>query len=394
MDSPPCDAAIAGAGPAGTSLALRLSMDGYNVLLFEEHATIGAPSHCAGLVGPELAQSSLLGSLVREATVNKVRGAEFISPEGSRFMVEGDTGSALVLDRKVFDRGLAQLATDRGADLRLRHSVLGLGREGLRVKADGGGQDFASRVFVGATGARGTLASCLGMTEGNVVPGIQVEATGFNLDPGKVMIYFGHDISDGLFAWVIPLDSGSARIGLCSRTRAKERLERFLGGPLARDIGQGTVIEYNTGAVVFGIRERTVKNNVLLVGDEALQTKPATGGGISYSLICSEIAHRSISRYLDHGLELSSYDREWRQVLQKEIQFGLKARKIYERLSDRELDDLFSAVSGRMSEMLSSSDFDRHSSVANIMLSYLPMVVWDLGLKRSAKITRALIGGA
>ena len=85
MKSDPCDVAIAGGGPAGTNLALELSSKGILVRLFEEHASLGSPAHCAGLVGSTMADLPTIGRLVRKCTVNKVRGAIFISPSGKRF---------------------------------------------------------------------------------------------------------------------------------------------------------------------------------------------------------------------------------------------------------------------------------------------------------------------
>ncbi|UCF45403.1 MAG: FAD-dependent oxidoreductase, partial [Candidatus Bathyarchaeota archaeon] len=42
------DAIVVGGGPVGSFAALSLAKLGTNVTVFEEHKTIGRPSHCAG----------------------------------------------------------------------------------------------------------------------------------------------------------------------------------------------------------------------------------------------------------------------------------------------------------------------------------------------------------
>ncbi|HEV8617612.1 MAG TPA: FAD-dependent oxidoreductase, partial [Methylomirabilota bacterium] len=44
------DVAIIGGGPAGLHAASRLAAAGLDVTLFEEHAQVGAPVHCTGIV--------------------------------------------------------------------------------------------------------------------------------------------------------------------------------------------------------------------------------------------------------------------------------------------------------------------------------------------------------
>ena len=145
----------------------------------------------------------------------------------------------------------------------------------------------------------------------------------------------------------------------------------------------------NAGAVTYGIRPRTVWGNVILLGDEALQTKPATGGGIHYSVICSQIAAESITRSLVNGSGLDEYEKSWRSRLLREISFGLKVREVYCNLTDGEMDGLFSSIPGRARELLAGADFDRHTSVGSVLLRFLPRAIREIGLRR----TMELIGG-
>lgn len=326
-----------------------------------------------------MAQLPTAGSVVSECTINKVRGATFVSPGGRRFTIEGDQGSALVLDRKSLDQRLGQLAAKEGAQIHLGCKVAEIRRDAIRVEAEPEDREYRPEIIVGATGRRSTIASMMGERSGRLIPGMQFEVGGLSLDREMVHIYLGRDVSEGLFGWLIPISSEAARIGLCSRRNPKERLVGLLEDRIAEEFGRGVVLRSNAGAIVYGIRQHTCWDRCIVVGDEALQTKPATGGGIHYSLICSEIAGRSIVRNLREGIPLSRYEGEWRRRLEREIRFGLLVRRLYEDLSDREIETIFAAVDGRTREHLSSADFDRHSTIGRAVARLLPRLLTTLG---------------
>ena len=45
------DVIVVGGGPAGLAAARSLAGDGRSVLVLEEHAVVGEPVHCTGLLG-------------------------------------------------------------------------------------------------------------------------------------------------------------------------------------------------------------------------------------------------------------------------------------------------------------------------------------------------------
>ena len=70
------DVVVVGAGPVGGFLAQRMSEGGASVLLLEEHAQIGRPFQCAGLVNPEA--MSLTG--LQDTVLTPIWGARIHSP--------------------------------------------------------------------------------------------------------------------------------------------------------------------------------------------------------------------------------------------------------------------------------------------------------------------------
>jgi flavin-dependent dehydrogenase len=87
---------------------------------------------------------------------------------------------------------------------------------------------------------------------------------------------------------------------------------------------------------------------VLLVGDAAGQVKPTSGGGIYYGLLCADIAadtlHQALAEDDLSARRLAGYEQRWRKRLGWELRVGYWARRLFERLSNRQLDRLFEVV--------------------------------------------------
>jgi flavin-dependent dehydrogenase len=95
---------------------------GIRVLVCEEHSKIGAPSHCAGHVSLQgLKQLGLRPP--KEIIENEIRSAIFVSPSGLEFKVQFGASVTCVLNRMLFDKFLARLAEEAGAEYRLSSKV-------------------------------------------------------------------------------------------------------------------------------------------------------------------------------------------------------------------------------------------------------------------------------
>jgi len=117
------DITIAGAGPAGSVLAFLAARARYRVLLVEK-SRFDRPRF-GETAPPELRQALMRVGLERLAQMPFCREApEVLSVWGSdepwsRHHIFSPYGTALHLDRRAFDEGLALAARDAGADLKL-----------------------------------------------------------------------------------------------------------------------------------------------------------------------------------------------------------------------------------------------------------------------------------
>jgi flavin-dependent dehydrogenase len=132
------------------------------------------------------------------------------------------------------------------------------------------------------------------------------------------------------------------------------------------------------GAIPLKPLARTYSERMIVVGDAAGQVKPMTGGGIYYGLLCADIAadtlHQALTDEDFSAKRLSRYERAWRRKLGRELRTGYWARKLFERLSNRQIDRLFEIVkAGGIDEALLKAEdvsFDWHSRTLRQLLKY------------------------
>src|SRR5438309_7622135 len=106
------DVLIVGGGPAGLYAAAQLARAGFHVVVCEEHATVGDPVHCTGILAAESFDDF---DLPRGSTLNALSAARFVSPSGITVQYATASPLAAVIDRPAFDRSLAQRAAAAGA---------------------------------------------------------------------------------------------------------------------------------------------------------------------------------------------------------------------------------------------------------------------------------------
>ncbi len=114
------DAIVVGGGPVGSYAALNLAKLGVKATVFEEHPTIGFPSHCAGHISIKSLRSMGLYPLPKGIVENTFCAANFHSPLGSKFSIRLSCPVTLALDRARFDQFLADQAQNAGASLSFR----------------------------------------------------------------------------------------------------------------------------------------------------------------------------------------------------------------------------------------------------------------------------------
>ncbi len=378
------DVLVIGGGPSGLRCAARLASRGLDVRVLEKKSATGQNVICTGIVGMEVFEDFGLdrGSIIRE-----IRSVRLVSPRSTVVTYQHPRSFAYVVDRELFDRELANAAISAGATLELETRVddLQAGPGGVAAtvrRAGAEAERYEAAVAVVATGVDYGLHKRTGLAfPVDFLKGAQAELA--VPDDTVTSIYFGRDVAPGAFAWSVPAAAGTARVGLLTRQDPKTGLRRFI----EERCGAGGEAAIRTKVVAQGLLDTTVADRVLSVGEAAGQIKTTTGGGISYGLLCADIAADVLAGCFDRGAfdaaALSSYEALWRKAIQKEIVVGYYTRKMCARLSDARIEGLFhlAQTDGIIPIIRETADFDWHSGLIMALLQRLSFMRFFRGMK-------------
>ena len=374
------DIVIVGAGPAGALTARLLAARGRDVVMLEEHANVGTPVHCTGLLGLDaFGEFSLPSRLI----LGQAESARFWGAAGQSFAVRSERVQASIIDRHQLDEYLAREAERAGAILLrgCRAEAVVVDRDGVTVTGRGFEAPLRARACVLACGANYRFHRDLGLGLPDLfLQSAQLETAFPEMPVSEIEVRFGREVAPAGFAWLVPFKRGetsSARIGLMTETRSRDRFTAFLQVLCDRaGVALATLPEPRFKMLPLGPVKKTYADRVLAVGDAAGLVKPTTGGGIYYGLLSGAIA----ADVLDEGLgrnrlgeaQLRQYEARWRRRLGQEIRIGLAFRRIAARLSDETIDSLIelARVDGVVPLLQETASFNWHRKAAVALLGH------------------------
>ncbi len=290
------EVAVVGGGPAGTTAACFLAMNGVSVALIEK-AVMPRYKPCGGgIVGralPLLPEE--MGDMVERACYS----AEMhLSKEGLSFFIERSEPVVSMVMRDRFDFLLLSLAIKRGAHIfspcELFH--VSSGRGGVELDTSQG--VIYARFVIGADGGRSVTRNQSGFSsrgKGGPALALEIEVDDRAMEKLSSSARFDVGILPSGYGWVFPKKRHlSIGLGILGGTPSNlnEGLSRYvkvLGITSFRIIRQrGSSIPLSPG------EGSLMKGRVLLVGDAAGFADPLLGEGITHALKSGQIAGESL----------------------------------------------------------------------------------------------------
>ncbi|MBU4373674.1 MAG: NAD(P)/FAD-dependent oxidoreductase [Euryarchaeota archaeon] len=358
------DVVVVGGGPVGAIAARYAAQNGASTLLIEEHASIGSPVQCTGLISTAALRECETGE--GSFVLNKMRGAFVYAPNCEELRVDGKDVKAYVIDRKIFDRALVERSLDVGVDLLLKTRFVGMQKGKISVISNGEKKEIYADIVIGADGIQSSVGRNVGLPRcEKFLSGIQFEAPYVAKDPEFVEIFTGKTIAPGFFAWAVPFN-GYARIGLARNpgAPAKYCLEKLLTHPVVASRYRGSRTEFVLGGIPLGPPKKTITDGVMLVGDAAGQVKPTSGGGIYMGAVCAKIAGEVAARALRKEAGLEEYERRWRSAVGRELAIGMRIHKSLGKLSDENLNEFIAFLNKpEISEIITEYGDMDHPSI-------------------------------
>lgn len=373
------DVVVAGGSISGLLTAREIgSKSSISVKVLEADHEIGTPEHCGGLVS--LSGLRKLGIVPSSITFrNHITRAKICS-KSSSFVVDAKVQDVVAVDRRELDKQLAFQAQEVGVEVTTMcpvKSVSACHELGVNSshKVENGYSYAVSTVegtvyckyFVDARG----LSSLIRRHRTGILPSAQYEVFAPWIDPDTVELYFDADKYPGFFAWIIPLGEDRAKIGVAGRDiNIVNSINSFLESKnssytISRKIFAPIYVSGPIGDFIEG-------NRSLIVGDAAGQTKPTTAGGILSSGMGGVLAGRAIVKAIEQEDDsfLGNYPNEWHSIFGFEFKKLILARKIFEHLDNKALDELFSTVSQpTLSRISQNGEFDFHSAPLSLILN-------------------------
>jgi digeranylgeranylglycerophospholipid reductase len=346
------DIAIVGGGPAGLSAAYKASKLGANVILFEKDESIAHSIRTSGVSWIEDVEK--LG--ISKDHYNPIKNYCLISPSNEA-TIRGDSAKSCVLNVRTTYQFLALLAAEAGTEIMVRSNVANVITDsknrvlGLKVSTPKGDLVINCKLVIDASGFSSSIARRLSMVNEWKRYGVGAEYECYceHVDPTTWTLMVGSQYSDVGYAWVFPVSKNRVRIGVgIGRPESNKDpiqklhwiIEKKLK-PLDR-LGKIQPIELHYGFIPNeGLRESSVSDGLILVGDSAGQSNPLVLEGIRYAIEFGRLAGEIGTRSLSQGCEKASlleYDRIVRKRIESKIKAALKVQARWIGLSDDDWD--------------------------------------------------------
>lgn len=367
---------VAGGSISGLVAAREAARAGLSVAVLEEDAEIGTPEHCGGLVSMEGIKN--LGIVPDAGAIENslIKKAKIFSPSNG-FELSAEKQKVVVLDRRALDKQVALQAQKAGAEIRVKCSVRSFAKEGSRYSVKTSEGDLFCDYLVDARG----VASIINRNREGVLSSAQYEVYAPWVERDTIEVAFDSEKYPGFFAWVIPTGEGRGKVGVAGKgINAASVLKSYMDAK-----GPHSVVRKVYAPIwVSGPIESFVSDRIVIVGDAAGQTKPTTAGGIYTCGMGGLYAGSAIAKAATEGAgALAKYQTSWSAVFGEEFSKMLLARRLLERLDNRALDELFSAIpKDKLDDASMTGDFDFHAAALSKILS----------VKSAARMAKALLG--
>lgn len=346
------DCIVVGAGPAGSMAGKVLAENGVDVLVLEKHPEVGSPLSCA-----EAISFSGLTSFVPvdpEWISTQIHKILVVSPSNIKMKLY-HPNAGFILNRRLFDKRLAEQTASSGACVKVNAQAIGLLKNrkgkfcGVGVQENGKEQEYEAKVIIGADGVESYVARWAGMDFSLELDQIESCAqyllANVEVESDCVEFHSGHSLAPGGYAWVFPKGDSRANVGiavipdLTSKRKAKEYLDDFV----QKRFSNFKIMESMMGGVpCFDRNKNPVKENVLLVGDAGRVVDSLSGAGIYNALLSGGIAGAVVSQYIkDEKLSVSFLKKYYEELMRVKgglLRFYSFCRAIFLKMTDEDFD--------------------------------------------------------
>ncbi|MBE1445267.1 NAD(P)/FAD-dependent oxidoreductase [Paenibacillus sp. OAS669] len=333
------DAAVIGAGVAGSSLAKALADNGWQTLLLDQKPF---PRHkvCGEFLSPE--SQWILHALGLQKYVDSLQPSFM---DRTRLILESGKeievalpGTALGVSRYSLDAALHAAAVSSGVCVKTSTTVLSVTPVdgGYIIEAKNGmeRQTFQARAVVaawGANGRSGLVGRHPKTSTASKYVGVKSHFQGVEREHVIEMYFF-----DGGYLGVSPIEGGLVNVTALLERKAFQSDHSSILSLLEAACRSHPKLQLrladavpipNTQAAVAPVnfhRKPIAWSQLPLVGDAILTIPPLCGDGMSMALRSAQLCAPLACRYLSGGISLATWEQEYSQAVLREFRGPLR----------------------------------------------------------------------
>lgn len=348
------DVVVIGGGPGGATAVKWIAKSGARVILIEQNNDFAVKACAEGVT--DLAFEAMGIPPSEKVHAFRVNGAWLYPPELSEAMyvpIEKVGLSGYIVDKRLLLREVVSDGIKNGAEVLMNARVIDFLRDGNRVSGvivshNGEYIKIRSKIVIGCDGITGVSRMLIKRNHRTLEPAYQYTMSNVSLhDKHSIHIFFGRKYAPLGYLWIFPKENNVANVGLGARgANLHVLLDKFISGnpSLFKD---SNIIKVNAGVLdLSGQVDDPVMDGLMVCGEAAGHVVPITGEGIGPSAVAGKIAGQVAIEALESNDFSKNFLRKYVERFRshrysKMIDVGLKARLLFEKLDDKDLNNVF-----------------------------------------------------
>ena len=318
--------------------------------------------------------------------------------DGARFFSPNETAVTFhypeigyVLERKVFDRAITELAATAGAEVMVKARVTNVTFSddgtvnGVVFRYSGREYTCKTKVVIASDGVESQVGRWAGIDTTHQLREVGVCAqyliSNIDIRPEYFDFYFGQEVAPRGYVWVFPKGDDIANVGIgiggaISGKGGKLAID-YLNEFVKRKFPEGKILGLVCGAVPVGQSlPQLVGDGILLVGDAAHHSDPMSGGGITNAMYSGKFAAEAAVdgiRSSDVSEKvLAAYTKRWSREFGKHFKNICRIRDEIIKFSDETLDQYTEILSKIPTEQITMA------KIFQTLLMHQPRLLLEL----------------
>lgn len=312
------DLIIAGAGLAGLALARELNDSGLRILMLEKRPAKKLIKYHSSGTFMEPEEFGLPRSVFYK--LEKIRycskNNEVIRPVKAAYVIDREGLYAFLIKEALKNRDFTIIYK---AEITSINRLPGQEITGIEYRHKGRNRAVSGLIYADCTGLAAKLGTCTGLTPKHSVMAAGVEFLNrIKKDTAVAQFFVGSNIA-GSYGWIFPKGGGRVISGIGTIRKSQygklNRLYDVMKSHWRLKTETGTrMLEKHVSTLRTGKPLKAlVSNNLLILGDSALQANPLIGEGIRFVLFAAKCAAEAVvtSVKTNDISHLKSYENKW-----------------------------------------------------------------------------------